>query len=91
VFKTADETMSALLSLLKLKAVLATLNFQIILTASGLNGLPAPNLAEAVLVRDRPSIFATQPVSSTLKLAEILAFGWNGLPGPAAQLLAASA
>ena len=90
-FRTAAETMFALLSLPRRSPELATLNFQTILTASGLSGQPAPNPAEAVLARDLPSIFATLPVLLTLKLAAILASGWNGLPGPVAPSLAESA
>ena len=84
-FRTAVVTMSALPSLHKRSPELATLNFQTILTASGLNGQPALNPAEAVLVRDLPSTFATPPVLLTLKLAAILASGWNGQPGQAAR------
>lgn len=84
-FKTAVGTMSALPSLVKLKAELATLNFPTILTANGLNGLLAQNPAVVVLDRDQPSTSATLPASSTLKLAAILVSGWNGLPGPAAR------
>jgi hypothetical protein len=90
-FRTAVETMSALLSLLRRSPELATLNFQTILTASGLNGRLAPNPAEAVLARDLPSTFATLPALLTLKLAAILASGWNGPPGQAARSLAVSA
>ena len=87
-FRTAVETMSALLSLPRRSPELATLNFQTILTASGLSGQPAPNHAEAVLARDLPSIFAMLPVLLTPKLAAILASGWNGLHGPVAPSLA---